>query len=115
MTRKDFEKTVTEAVNEYINNFYRFDSNPQLCVIPSTLEVRLMNGADIAAAIEDNDEAVENAAIAHGMANQESMDDQVKRNPDFYSLKSLLKAEGNTSVANPPEIRKLANNYTFRN
>lgn len=83
----------------YIDNFDRFDSNPQLRVNPDTLAVTLVDGRDLAAEMEDSDEAVENAAIAQGMEAQESSDYQVTRNPDFYAVKPLLKAlaDGGTS------------------
>lgn len=92
MTREEFKKSVEDNVNFYIGNFYRYDSNPQLRVNPSTLEVTLVNGSDILSEIGDNDEAIESAAAAHGMANQEAADFQVTQNPDFYAVKDLLEA-----------------------
>lgn len=92
MTRKEFKKSIEDNVYLYINNFYRFDSNPQLRVNPATLAVTLVNGSDILDEIGDNDEAVESAAAAHGMASQEASDFQVTQNPDFYPVKNLLEA-----------------------
>lgn len=70
MTREEFKKSLLDNINLYINNFYRFDSNPQLRVNPDTLAVTLVNGSDILKEIGDNDEAIEAAAASHGMANQ---------------------------------------------
>lgn len=100
-----------EAVQLYIDNFDRYDSNPQLRINPDTLTVQLVNGSDMLAELEDSDEAVENAAHAHGMANQEAMDFQVTRNPDFVAVKSLLKPDGDTSVPDPAALHALARNY----
>ena len=77
MTRDEFIEKLTGEVNTYIENFDRFDSDPQLKVIPATLDVALVNGSERSDAVEDSDEAIENAAAAHGMANQETMDYQV--------------------------------------
>lgn len=111
MDRKEFIKKVTEAVSEYIDNFDRFDSNPQLRVDPETLEIAIVNGSEMQSAVEDSDEAIEDAAAAHGMANQETMDAQVGRNPDFYSLKRLLKPKGDTEIPNAEQIRSIASGY----
>lgn len=92
MKSDEFKKNIIEAVNTYIGNFDRFDNNPQLRVNPATLAVTLVNGSDMLTAIGDNDEAIEAAAASHGMANQEAADFQVTQNPDFYSLKTLIKA-----------------------
>lgn len=112
MTRKEFIEKLTQAVNSYIENFDRFDSDPQLGVNPATLDVFLINGSDRAKAIEDSDEAVENAAAAHGMAAQEASDYQVTRNPDFYAVKPLLATIGrDSSIADPTALDKIAANY----
>lgn len=112
MDRSRLESIITDAVELYINNFDRYDNNPQLRVNPLTLDVEVVNGSDLAAEIEDSDEAVENAAIAHGMANQEAMDRQVKENPDFYPVKSLLRPKGDTSVPDVVKIRTIVRKYS---
>lgn len=111
MTIKDFEAVIITAVNNYIDNFDRYDSNPQLVINPMNLSVSLVNGSEMAEAIEDSDEAVENAAIAQGMATQDAADYQVKRNPDFYPIKSLLRPSGDTDVPDKMKIYHLAARY----
>lgn len=104
MTREEFKKALTDNVNFYINNFYRFDSNPQLRINPDTKLVTLVNGSDQLTAIGDNDEAVEAAAASHGMANQEASDFQVTQNPDFYAVKHLLRPLDGADGDIPDEV-----------
>lgn len=111
MTREEFKKAIEDNINLYINNFYRFDSNPQLRVNPDTLGVTLVNGSDMLAEIADNDEALEAAAASHGMANQEASDYQVTRNPDFYSVKKLLEPSGDKSIPNGAAIKRIIDTY----
>lgn len=112
MTREEFTDALRDAVKEYIDNFDRFDSNPMLRVIPDSLAVTLVNGSDIAGEVEDSDEAVENAAAAQGMADQEAADYQVTRNPDFYPVKKLLVAlPGDKTGVNNAAIAAIVNSY----
>lgn len=113
MTREEFKKAIVDNVTFYINNFYRFDSNPQLRINPDTKLVTLVNGSDKLTAIGDNDEAVEAAAASHGMANQEAADFQVTQNPDFYAVKPLLKAVDSGEGDEPDEkaIEKIVASY----
>ena len=112
MTREEFKKAIEDNVNFYIGNFYRFDSNPQLRINPSTHLVTLVNGSDMETAIGDNDEAVESAAASHGMANQEASDFQVTQNPDFYAVKPLLfvTREG-TTIPNAMAVNQIIDTY----
>ena len=112
MTREEFKKSVEDAIQLYIDNFYRFDSNPQVRVNPTTLSVELVNGADILAGIGDNDEAIEAAAASHGMANQEAADFQVSLNPDYYAVKPMLEAtpDGGTK-AKSESVDFIVNTY----
>lgn len=112
MTREEFTDALRDAVKEYIDNFDRFDSNPMLRVIPDSLAVTLVNGSDIAGEVEDSDEAVENAAAAQGMADQEAADYQVTRNPDLYPVKKLLVAlPGDKTGLNNAAIAAIVNSY----
>ena len=111
MDSKDFKRVLTDMVQEYIDNFDRFDSNPQLRVNPVTFRVDLVNGSDMMSEIEDSDEAVEDAAASQGMESDDATDYQVKQNPDFYPVKRLLKAEGNTDVPSEAEIDKIVREY----
>ena len=116
MTRDEFRKTLLDNIDFYINNFYRFDSNPQLRVNPDTLGVTLVNGSDILSEIGDNDEAIEAAAASHGMAWQEASDMQVTQNPDFYAVKSLLKSVGDDKTeADGDRVEFIINTYFKKN
>lgn len=92
MKSEEFMAALENAVQEYIDNFDRYDHNPQLRVNPETLAVDVVDGSDLADEVEDSDEVVENAAAAQGMASQEDAEYQVTLNPDFYAVKPLLKA-----------------------
>lgn len=111
MNAKDFKRTLTECVQEYIDNFDRFDANPQLRVNPVSKRVDLVNGSDLIAEIEDSDEAIEDAAASQGMENDDSTDFQVKQNPDFYSVKSLLEPKGNSDIPSEKAIDKIVAEY----
>lgn len=107
------EESITRLVNEYIDNFDRFDSNPQIRVNPATRTATLVNGSDMLTALADNDEALEDAAAADGLETEDAADFQTAQNPDFYAVKSLLLSSpaGNTS-ANATAIRRIAQNYS---
>lgn len=73
--------------------------------------MELVNGADMREEIEDSDEAIEDAAAAQGMENQDASDYQAKQNPDFYPVKKLLQASGNTDVPSETAIERIVVNY----
>ena len=89
-TRNEFVKAMTEAVQEYIDNFYRFDSDPQIQVNPLTRSVELVSDVEMLSAPADSDEAIENAAHGEGDETEAADDYQVSKNPDFYAVKKLL-------------------------
>lgn len=111
MDAKEFKRILTDRVQEYIDNFDRFDSNPQLRVNPLLMRVDLVNGSDLIAEIEDSDEAIEDAAASQGMENDDSTDYQVKQNPDFYPVKKLLQPKGNTDIPNEKAIEGIVAEY----
>lgn len=112
MERSTFVKAVTDLVQEYIDNWDRFDSNPQIRVNPELLYVEAIDGSAMLEGIGDSDEAIENAAYAHGDETMSSTDFQNKENPDFYPIKELIKPVGhNVSVPDDDKIQKLADNY----
>lgn len=102
MNRENFIKRIDENVQLYIDNFDRFDSNPQLRVNPASFSMEIVNGSDMLAGIEDSNEAIENAAGAQGAATEVYTDFQVTQNPDFYPLKKLFIVDGQ-GVARPDE------------
>lgn len=103
---------ITRLVNEYIENFDRFDSNPQIRVNPATLSASLVNGRDMQLEIEDNDEAIEDAAAADGLETEDAADFQASQNPDFYAVKPLLSSKtANKTTPDAPAIRHIAANY----
>lgn len=104
--------SITRLVNEYIENFDRFDSNPQIRINPVRKTATLVNGSDMEAEIEDNDEAIENAAAADGLATEDAADYQSSRNPDFYAIKSLLQVSpSGATIPAPAAIRAVADKY----
>lgn len=109
--REKFIKDVVGLIQEYIENFDRFDSNPQIRVNPLTLQVSLENGSDFLQDIADNDEAIEDAAIAEKPETEDAADYQVKLNPQFYPVKSFLKAVGEKSEIDFPKVEQLANEF----
>lgn len=111
MTKVEFSEMLTGLVNEYIANFYRYDSNPQVRINPDALTAELVNGSDMQSEVEDSDEAVENAAAAQGMETQEAAEYQVEQNPDFYAVKSILKPQGDTDVPDSKKIAEIVDVY----
>ncbi|MCH5232417.1 MAG: hypothetical protein J1E78_02180 [Muribaculaceae bacterium] len=110
--RKTFVKAINDLVQEYIDNFDRFDENPQIRVNPELLYVEAINGSAMLEGIGDSDEAIEDAAYAQGDETESASDYQAKQNPDFYPLKQLLKAAGpNSSEPDKDKIEKIADNY----
>lgn len=104
MDKELFRKRLNDAVNLYIGNFDRFDTNAQVMVNPDNYAVSLINGRDMASEIEDSDEVIENAAIAEGAATEEADDYQAHRNPDFYPVKGLLETRPDGQVV-PSRLR----------
>ncbi|MCH5237821.1 MAG: hypothetical protein J1E95_08495 [Muribaculaceae bacterium] len=114
MKREVFIKAVADLVQEYIDNFDRFDSNPQIRVNPELLYVEAVDGSAMLEGIGDSEEAIEDAAYAHGDETMSATDYQAKENPDFYPIKELLKPTGErTSVPDVKAIEKIADNYIF--
>ncbi len=112
MNRKDFADAVAGMVKIYLDNSYNFDENPQLRVNPVTFDFTIVNGSDMLAEIEDNNEAVEDAAGAEGDADEAATDMQVKQNPDFYSVKRLIRSSnGGASIPDEARINAIAALY----
>ncbi|MBD5358255.1 MAG: hypothetical protein HDR88_14900 [Bacteroides sp.] len=112
MTHEELSKKIADLVEEYIENFDRFDSNPQIRVNPALDRVTLVNGSDMLEEIEDSDEAVEDAAAADGAETEDASDYQASQNPDFYPVKKLLKTEGSgKTVPDKTAIKKIADQY----
>lgn len=110
--RNTFIKAIKDLVQEYIDNFDRFDSNPQIRVNPELLYVEAVDGSAMLEGIGDSDEAVEDAAYAEGDETMSASDFQVKENPDFYPIKELLKPNGaHTSIPDMDKIVRIADNY----
>ena len=112
MDRSTFIKAVTDLVQEYIDNFDRFDSNPQIRVNPDLLYVEAVDGRAMLEGIGDSDEAIEDAAYAHGDESMSATDYQAKQNPDFYPIKELLQPVAhNVSIPDAAAIARIADNY----
>ncbi len=112
MTHEELSKKISDLVEEYIENFDRFDSNPQIRVNPALDRVALVNGSDMLAEIEDSDEAVEDAAAADGAETEDASDYQASQNPDFYPVKKLLTiTESGKTVPDKAAIKKITEQY----
>ena len=110
--RKTFIKAIADLVQEYIDNFDRFDSNPQIRVNPELLYVEAINGSAMLEGIGDSEEAFEDAAYAQGDETMSASDYQEKEDPDFYPIKELLIATGpNSSAPDMAKIEKIADEY----
>lgn len=112
MNRQEFIKQIADLVQRYIDNFDRFDSDPQIRVNPLLLRVDIVNGKDRLEGIGFSEEAIENAAYAEGDETESSSDRQAKENPDFYPVKNLLKPTGeHSSEPDMDAIAAIADNY----
>lgn len=110
--RPTFVKAVTDLIQEYIDNWDRFDANPQIRVNPELLYVEAINGDAMLEGLGDSEEAFEDAAYAHGDETMSATDYQEKQDPDFYPIKDLLKPVGhNLSVPDAEKIEAIADNY----
>lgn len=110
--RKTFVKAVTDLVQEYIDNWDRFDANPQIRVNPELLYVEAIDGKAMLEGIGDSEEAFEDAAYAQGDETMSASDFQEKEDPDFYPIKDLIKPAGhNLSVPDLEKIEKIADEY----
>lgn len=112
MKRDEFSALVKKAVELYIGSFERFDSNPQLKINPVTLTVQLINGSEMLTDIDYSDTVIEEAAAADDPDNEDAMDRQSARNPDFYAVKSLMtKDSGGRAVPDPEAIASVVSVY----
>lgn len=112
MKREEFIRSVTELVKNYIDNFYDFDSNPQLRVNPELLLVEIENGYAFQEDLGYSDEVIENAAYAEGDATESADDFQASQNYDYYPLSTLLRHESaGNAVPDEEAIDRVADNY----
>lgn len=112
MKRDEFIKAVGDLVRTYIECHDRYDSDPQLRVNPSTLNVGLINGREMQAEIDDANATIDAAAGAEGAMEEESADFQVTQTPDFYPIKQLVVATpGSTVAPDANAIISIANIY----
>ncbi len=114
MTHEKLTAHIVELINRYIANADSFDSNPQLRIVPSTMSMTIVNGSDRLAEIEVSDENVDDEAGVDGERSEEYADYQAGRNPDFYPVKSMIKADGNKKyAADTKAIESIATSYIF--
>lgn len=112
MKREEFVKSVKDLVQQYIDNFYEFDENPQIRVNPELLYVELENGYAFLDDIGYSDEVVENAAYAEGDATESSDDYQAKQDYEYYPVRAFLKKVGeHKAVPDEDAINGLADRY----
>lgn len=110
--RKTFVKAMTDLIQEYIDNWDRFDTNPQIRVNPELLYVEAVDGKAMLEDLGDSEEAFEDAAYAAGDETMSATDFQEKQDPDFYPIKELIQPAGhNVSVPDVGKIEKIADKY----
>ena len=81
MGKKEFTDTIFDFIKGYISNPKALGTDPHLRINPRSLAVNIIGCNDMHAEIENSNEAIEDAA-----------DYQVRQNPDFYPVKSLVAA-----------------------
>lgn len=114
MTRQDFIDAVTGLVGEFIFEGGNKEAASQLRVNPESKEIALESEADFLSEIADNDEAVEDAAAADNAQEDEATDWQVKQNPDFYPVSTLIRANAKGEMeVDKRAVSRLADKYTF--
>ena len=112
MKREEFAKAITDLVQNYINNFYQFDSNAQLRVNPELLYVEIENGNAYLDDIGYSEEVIENAAHAEGDATESASDFQASQDYDYYPVSTLIKhIDARTAVPDPEAIQKIVSTY----
>ena len=112
MKREEFIKAVDDLVQRYIDNFYQFDSNPQLRVNPALKYVELENGYGMQDDLEYSDEVIENAAYAEGDATESADDFQASQNYDYYPVHTFLdRIDEHHVVPSRQAIERLADRY----
>lgn len=112
MKKDAFIESVADAVQLYLDNFDRYQPNAHIRVNPVSLEVMLISGADMLAAIADSDEAVEDSAAADGEMTEQAADYQASQNPDFYPVGDYIEVVS-AHEAHPDRvaIARLAEKY----
>ena len=105
MKEKDLAGVIADLVQAYIDDDSKMGPDPRIRVNPAEKRAMIVDSRDFADEIEDADEAVENAAAADGMAEEEAMDFQVSENPDFYPMRELVLTE--KSGKRVPDMRKI--------
>lgn len=111
MKKEDFKTAVTNSVQLYIDNFDQFEPDPQLRIDPVNFYAEPISGRDFANAVEDADEAIENAAYADGMADETAMDFQASENPDFYPIRELVERKDGKVIPSATAISKIVSHY----
>ena len=107
MTRQEFIDRLTDLVSNYIEYYIGPETDMQVRINPLSKAMELDDSSTRLDGIADNDEAVESAAAADSDTTTDAADYQVKQNPDYYSVASLI-------VENRPNkeaISKIADIY----
>lgn len=95
MKREEFVARLTDLVNNYIEYYVGKDDDLQLRINPMSHTLDLVNSHDRLSDIADSEAAIESAAAADDESAEDAADFQVKQNPDFYSISSLIATDKN--------------------
>ncbi|MCM1440180.1 MAG: hypothetical protein NC131_13405 [Roseburia sp.] len=112
MTRKEFTDAVSSLVSEYIFEGAMPELDPQLRVVPATLEIAIVSAEEFQNEIADGDETIETAAAAQGPRAENDSDTEVNRIPDFYPVRILIKPDDKGGYEVDTEVvAEVADNY----
>lgn len=112
MTREQFTDKIEFLVREYLSNPGGFDADLQIRVNPATLAATLADNRERLDNIEESDETVEDAAAAQRAEDEDAMDSQSRRNPDYYPVRKLIcDREGGGKKPDRAAIEEIARVY----
>ena len=112
MERNEFKNAIADCVSAYIKDYNILKDGTQLMINPESLMVSLADQANVFDDIDNSNTTIEAAAAAHGLEIQDATDYQASRNPDYYSLATLVKYSANgTMLVNDKAIDRLVDAY----
>ena len=111
MKRTEFTQSVIDLVNNYIDNFYEFDGNPQLRVNPELLLVEIENGYALLDDIDYSNMVIEEAAYVGGDRSESDDDNHAKQDFDYYPVKNFITVTDGKGTVNIDAVNKLADKY----
>ncbi|MDE6144884.1 MAG: hypothetical protein K2F96_01260 [Muribaculaceae bacterium] len=103
MTRKELTDIIARQVAEVVNNPQNWGEDPQLSIIPTTLQVGIERREDANRSIAFSDYVIESDAVEDGDYLENAADFQSSSNPDLYPVGDLI-----DYTAKKPDRKKIA-------